>query len=220
MGVTPSAQQGKHSVTEVQVHNPDEPVSNLRDATTNQLEPRMSVRPLLVGAATAALVVGPLVGVSSAQVYPPAPTGGVVVTPSPSPAATPIQGGTPAPVASPAASPAASPIQGGTALPVQPAVTPTTITGGVDVPVEAPTSAAGPLEAPTAGGGSGGGGAAPGTAVGSGVTQPVTGSNTGAAALPFTGSEVLPVAGVGAALLIGGAGVLVAARRRRIDASA
>lgn len=46
------------------------------------------------------------------------------------------------------------------------------------------------------------------------------GSGATSGSLPFTGAEVLPLLGVGAALLVTGTTVLVAGRRRRPSGSA
>jgi len=70
-----------------------------------------------------------------------------------------------------------------------------------------------------AGGGAAGAGGAGGAATGGGGSLGSTSDTTGGAgsssSLPFTGAEVLPLLGVGAALLLTGSTVLVAGRRRR-----
>lgn len=74
----------------------------------------------------------------------------------------------------------------------------------------------------TPGGGSAGtgGGGATSSAGGGGATSFTGGTGTTSGSLPFTGAEVLPLLGVGAALLVTGTTVLVAGRRRRPSGSA
>ena len=56
---------------------------------------------------------------------------------------------------------------------------------------------------------------APSGGGGGGVTDPTgNGSGSNGGGLPFTGAEILPVAGAGAALLVGGTFFVIAARRR------
>ena len=74
----------------------------------------------------------------------------------------------------------------------------------------------------TPGGGSAGTGGGGGTSLtgGGGSTSFTGGSGATSGSLPFTGAEVLPLLGVGAALLVTGTTVLVAGRRRRPSGSA
>ncbi len=65
-----------------------------------------------------------------------------------------------------------------------------------------------------------GGGGATSSAGGGGATSFTGGTGTTSGSLPFTGAEVLPLLGVGAALLVTGTTVLVAGRRRRPSGSA
>lgn len=132
----------------------------------------MPQRTFALLATTAALTVGPMVGVSSAQTYPPAPptTDGTVTLPGTGVA--------------PAGTSATPPAQRATTRP-----TATT----------SPTAAAIPA----------------GTMRSTGAA---TGAVEGGGLLPRTGSELFPVVGVGSALLLGGAGLVVAGRRRRTGA--
>ena len=74
----------------------------------------------------------------------------------------------------------------------------------------------------TPGGGSAGTGGGGETSLtgGGGATSFTGGSGATSGSLPFTGAEVLPLLGVGAALLVTGTTVLVAGRRRRPSGSA